>query len=140
MRTAVDGRYACIMEPGSILFETPEPEGREITTLRRLLEVNAAAIFALPASMADAGGGPETDPFEEWQHDELCLAFVNGKVAIVMACPDAEAARDDCTRPLHVLIDRLLRLETRYHIDAKGRGFLFSQPKLDFVTIGHAAP
>jgi hypothetical protein len=138
VRVATDGRYACVMEPGKILFETPEPEGREITTLRRVLEVNAPLIFTLPASMAADDGGPDADPFEGWDHDELCLIFINGKAAVVIACPDAESARETSTRPLHILVDRLLRLEVRYRFDAKGRGFFFSQPKLDFVTIGRA--
>jgi hypothetical protein len=138
VRVAADGRYACVMEPGTILFETPEPEGQPIVTLHRLLEVNGTQIFALPGAMAAEGEGPAGDPFEGWDHDELCLAFLNGKVAVAIACPDAEAARDAAFKPLQILMDRLLRLENRYRVNARGRGFFFGRPKLDFVTIGHA--
>src|SRR5687767_10989182 len=98
---AAGARYVCLMEPGTILFETPEPEGNEVMTLRRLLELQGAAIFALPAAMSDEGGpGPSEDPFEGWEHDELLLAFVNGKVALVVACASAEAAREPILKPL----------------------------------------
>lgn len=135
LRSMTDGRYACVMEPGNILLESPEAEGREITTLRRLLELNGAAIFALPAAMADDGPGPAEDPFEGWEHDDLCLVFLNGKVAVVMACADAEAAREAVAQPMRVMADRLLRLESRYRLDARGRGLFFGQPRLDYVTI-----
>jgi hypothetical protein len=138
IRAVADGRYACIMEPGTIHFESPEPEGNEIMTLRRLLDLGAARIFTLPEQMADdLGPGPESDPFEGWDHDELLLAFVNGRVAVVVACPDAEAARGAILDPLRALVDRLLRWKGAYRLDARGRGLLFGRPKLDFVTIGH---
>ena len=74
IRLSTSGRYACVMDPSTILFETPEPEGREITTLRRLLDLNAKSIFELPAAMAREDTGPAADPFEDWEHDELLLA------------------------------------------------------------------
>src|SRR5436190_22749572 len=87
IRVTASGRYACVMDPAAILFETPEPEGREITTLRRLLDLNAKVIFDLPASLARDDSGPDSDPFEGWEHDELLLVFLNGRVAVVLACP-----------------------------------------------------
>ena len=138
VRVAASGRYACVLEPGAVRYESPEPEGQPIATLRRLLELNGTAIFALPALMGDASGeGPAEDPFEGWEHDELCLAFLNGKVAVVIACPDAEAGRADAMKPLQILMDRLLRLEPAYRSDGRGRGFFLGRPKLDFVTIAH---
>jgi hypothetical protein len=134
VRVAASGRYACVMEPGTIRYESPEPEGQPIATLRRLLELNGSAIFALPALMGDAAGeGPPEDPFDGWGHDELCLAFLNGKVAVVIACPDAEAGREAALKPLQILMDRLLRLQPAYR--SEGRGFFLGRPKLDFVTI-----
>src|SRR5688572_27817029 len=136
VRGIAEGRYACIMEPGVVLFETPEAEGRERATLRRLLEVGAADIFALPEQMAAEGGpGPAADPFEGWDHDEILLIFVNGRVAVVVACADAEGSRDEVMKPLQALVDRLLRYKEVYRFDAKGRGVFLGRPRLDFVTI-----
>jgi len=140
VRVAASARYACVMEPGRILYESPEPEGQPIATLRRLLELNGAEVFALPGAMAqEEGPGPQADPFEGWEHDELCLAFLNGKVAVIIACPNAEAGREAATKALHILMDRLMRLEPRYRMDGRGRGFFFGQPKLDFVTVARRA-
>jgi hypothetical protein len=136
IRTLAEGRYACLMEPGVILFECPEPEAREIVNLRCRLELQAKEIFALPAAMSSEDGGPETDPFEGWEHDELLLAFVNGRVALVLACPRAEAAREEIERPLRALVDRLLRYREAYRFDLSGRGLFLGRPKLDFVSVG----
>jgi hypothetical protein len=135
IRVAADGRYACVMEPGTILFETPEPEGREIATLRRLLDLHSTSIFALPAAMEREGAGPETDPFEGWEHDDLLLVFLNDRVALALACGDAEAGRAAIEKPLRILVDRLLRYNPAYRMDQRGRGFFAGRPKLDFVTI-----
>jgi hypothetical protein len=137
MRELAGARYVCLMEPGKILFETPEPEGNEVMTLRRLLELQGAAIFALPAAMAGEGEGPSEDPFEGWEHDEILLAFVNGKVGIAIACASAEAAREPIMKPLKILVDRLFRYNESWRLTEKGRGLFFGRPKLDFVTIAH---
>jgi hypothetical protein len=137
LRDIAHGRYACVMEPGAILFEAPEAEGNEIMTLRRLLELHAPAIFALPAAMEAEGPGPEADPFEGWDHDELLLVFINGRVAVAIACPQAEANREALMKPLRALIDRLFRYKESYRLDAAGRGLFFGRPKVDFVTIAH---
>jgi hypothetical protein len=138
IRVTASGRYACVMDPSAILFETPEPEGREIATLRRLLDLNMKSLFELPAAMAGEDSGPAADPFEGWEHDELLLVFLNGRVAIVVACPDAEGSREVILTALTALVDRLLRYNESYRLNAKGRGLFFGRPKLDFVTIAHA--
>jgi hypothetical protein len=84
------------------------------------------------------GGGPESDPFEGWEHDELLLVFVNGKVALVVACPSAEASREPITKALHALVDRLLRWRSAWRLDERGRGLFFGRPKLQFVTVAHS--
>src|SRR5262249_35272634 len=114
IRLTAGGRYACVLDPRAILFETPEPEEREIATLRRLLDLGAKAIFALPAQVSSADAGPDADPFEGWEHDDLLLAFLNRRVAVVLACADAEAARDKIMPPLQALVDRLLRYDAGY--------------------------
>jgi len=115
VRQEAGGRYACLMEPGRILFESPEPEDREGWTLRRLLEERSAALFSLPHSMV--GEGPAEDLFEGWEQDDFLLAFVNGRVALAVACPDAEAVRDAVMRPLRALADRLFRFNETWRLD-----------------------
>lgn len=134
VRQEAGGRYACLMEPGRILFEDPEPEDREGWTLRRMLEERSAALFSLPKSMA--GEGPAEDLFEGWEHDDFLLAFVNGRVALAVACPDAEAVRDALMRPLRALADRLFRYNETWRLDEKGRGFFLGSARLDVVVVG----
>ncbi len=135
-RGLAGGRYACIVEPGGILFESPEPEEREAWTLRRFLEEKCTALFAIPKALAD-GTGME-DVFEEWHQDEFFLAFVNGRVALVVACPEAEPLRARAFPLLKVLADRLFRYNETYRLDAEGRGLFFGRPRLDIVVVGGA--
>lgn len=134
VRHEAAGRYACLMEPGRILFETPEPDEREEWALRRLLEERSAALFSLPGSMA--AEGPAEDVFEGWEHDDFLLAFVNGRVALAVACPDAETVRDAVMRPLSALADRLFRYNETWRLDEKGRGFFVGSARLDVVVVG----
>jgi hypothetical protein len=134
VRQEAGGRYACLMEPGRILFESPEPEDRAGWTLRRLLEERSAALFSLPHSMA--GEGPAVDLFEGWEQDDFLLAFVNGRVALAIACPDAEAVRDAVMRPLRALADRLFRYNETWRLDERGRGFFLGSARLDVVVVG----
>jgi len=134
VRQEAGGRYACLMEPGRILFESPEPEDREGWTLRRLLEERSAALFSLPHSMV--GEGPAEDLFEGWEQDDFLLAFVNGRVALAVACPDAEAVRDAVMRPLRALADRLFRFNETWRLDERGRGFFLGSARLDVVVVG----
>jgi hypothetical protein len=138
IRVTAGGRYACLIEPGSILFETPEPEGNEIATLRRLLDLHAKEIFTLPAAMDGTGPALEADPFEGWDHDELLLVFLNGRVALVLAGPAPDTAREKIAAPLRALVDRLLRYNRFYRLHPKGGGLFLGRPRLDFVTIGRA--
>ena len=138
LRHMVDGQYACVMEPDKVLFESLAPEAdHEDDTLRRIVERNGRLIFTLPQTVADETA-PADDPFADWDREEICLVIVNDKVGVLVACPDAEAAREDMMKPLKALVDRLLRLEGRYRLDRRGRGFFFGSPKLDFVTIGRS--
>jgi hypothetical protein len=136
VRQEAGGRYACLMEPGRILFESPEPDDRDGWALRRLLEERSAALFSLPKSMA--GDGPSEDLFEGWENDDFLLAFVNGRVALAVACPDAEAVRDAVMRPLRALADRLFRYNETWRLDERGRGFFLGSARLDVVVVGRA--
>jgi hypothetical protein len=134
IRQDAGGRYACIVEAKGVAFESPEPEGREVFALRRILEDNVVALFAIPAALAS--GAPMDDVFVGWEHDELFLAFINGRVAVVVACGDAEALKQRAMKALRALSDRLFRWNETYRMDAKGSGFFFGSPKLDLVVIG----
>ncbi len=136
IRGGAGGRYACVVEPKGIVFESPEPEGREVFALRRILEEKVAAFFAIPRRLAS--GEPMDDVFAGWDHDELFLAFINERVAVVVACPEAEPLKEQAMKPLRALADRLFRWNETYRMDAKGRGFFFGSPKLDLVVIGRA--
>jgi hypothetical protein len=136
IRQMADGSYACVMEPEKILFESLAAGGEEeADALRTIAERRGRLIFDLPAAMAE-DAGPSVDPFSEWEGEEICLVIVNDRVGLLVACPDAEGARAAMTEALRALVDRLLRLESRYRLDRRGRGFFFGSPKLDFVTIG----
>ena len=137
IRRDAGGRYACIVDPKGVAFESPEPEGREVFALRRILEDDAAGLFAIPAALAS--GAPMTDVFAGWEHEELFLAFINERVAVVVACGDAEPLKERAMTPLRALADRLFRWNETYRLDSKGGGFFFGSPKLDLVVIGRSA-
>src|SRR5262245_66687676 len=86
------GRYACLMEPGGILFESEAEGAEQGWMLRQFLKEKAAALFQVPEAM-DAGG-PSEDVFADWSEDQFLLAFVNRRVAVGVACADAEALRE----------------------------------------------
>jgi hypothetical protein len=134
IRVRSGGRYACLLEPGRVVFERAEPEWREAWMLRGLVERHKEALFAIPHSMAS--GDPIEDVLAGWDEDEFLLAVINGRVALVVACPEAEAARDGAFPILRALADRLLRYDERYRMDTRGRGFFLGRPKLDLVVIG----
>jgi len=136
IRGLAEGRYACVVEPKGILFESPEPEGREAWALRRFLEDKCAALFAIPRAMAD--GTDLDDAFEEWQQDEFLMAFINGRVALVVACPEAEPLRERAFPLLKALADRLFRYNETYRLDPEGRGLFVGRPRLDIVVVGGA--
>jgi hypothetical protein len=135
LRQQTGGRYACVLEPSGLLLESPGPddEGAD-PKLRAFLERNRAALFAIPAAMA--GQGPMEDAFEQWADDQFLLAFVNGRVAVVVACPDAERSRASAFEVLKVMADRLLRFDAKYRLDEKGRGLLFGRARIDVIAVG----
>jgi hypothetical protein len=135
LREAANGRYSCLLDRQAVLFENA-PEDSPGWALRRFLEERREALFNLPAAMA--GEGPETDVFEDWVEDDFFLAFLNGKAAVVVACPDAEALREPAQRLLKALADRLFRYEPRYRLDSRGRGFFARSAQLDVVVVARA--
>jgi hypothetical protein len=139
LRELGDGRYACLVEPGGILLEA-EPEGAEQGwMLRQFLKEKSAALFGLPEAM-DAGG-PTEDVFSDWSQDEFFLAFINRRVAVVVACPAAEHLREQAMRPLKALADRLLRYNQAWRLGPQGRGgFFMGRAQLDLVVVGREQP
>jgi hypothetical protein len=134
IRTLGEGRYACVLDAGAIVLESPEPADGRSFALRQLIEDRRAAILSIPQTLAD--NGPMEDVFTDWHEDEFLLAFLNQRVALVVACPDAEALKESGTQLWPVWADRVLRFDERYRIDPKGRGLLFGSPRLDLVVIG----
>ena len=134
IRTLGEGRYACVLDAGAIVLESPEPADGRSFALRQLIEDRRAAIFSIPQTLADEG--PMEDAFADWHEDQFLLAFLNQRVVLVVACPDAEALKDRATALWPVWADRVLRFDERYRIDPKGRGLLFGSPRLDLVVIG----
>jgi len=134
IRTLGEGRYACVLDAGAIVLESPEPADGRSFALRQLIEDRRAAILSIPQTLAD--DTPMEDVFSDWHEDEFLLAFLNQRVALVVACPDAEALKENGTELWPVWADRVLRFDERYRIDPKGRGLLFGSPRLDLVVIG----
>jgi len=123
-----------VLDAGAIVLESPEPADGRSFALRQLIEERRAAIFSIPQTLADEG--PMEDAFADWREDQFLLAFLNQRVVLVVACPDAEGLKDRAAALWPVWADRVLRLDERYRIDPKGRGLLFGSPRLDLVVIG----
>ncbi len=132
VREATGARYACIAERRGIRFESVVAAAEGVA-LRGFLEPRLAAIFELPAALA--GTGPEQDAFEGWSADDFVLAFLNRRVALLVACDEAEAAREQAERLFTTLADRLLRLEPSWRVDLKGRGLFFGRPQVDWIVV-----
>jgi len=138
VRALADARYACVLDTSGVRFELAEP--KEATwPSRQFLEARLAALFKIPEALA--GEGPGDDVFAQWESpagvvDEFFLAFVNGRVGLVLVCPEAERLREDLRKPLQVLADRLLRFNAAWRVDGKGRGLFLGRPRLDLIVIG----
>jgi hypothetical protein len=135
IRSSLGGRYACVLEPAGIRFESPAAADPGTQPLRRRLADRARDLFALPARL-QSDAEPIEDLFEGCAGDELLLAILNERVALVLDCPDAEAAREAVRKPLLALADRLFRFNPAWRMDRRGRGFFFGRPKLELVVIG----
>jgi hypothetical protein len=132
LRELGEGRYAALFDPKGVLLESPEDP-----SLRRLVEARAEALFRLPAALR--GQEEMGDVFEDWGDDEFFLAFLNGRVGVLVACPDAKRLEDESGKVLKILADRLLRLNPAWRLDERGRGLFFGSPRLDTVVIGRAS-
>jgi len=144
LRELGGGRYAALFDAKGVLLQSPEeglpsqagmPFGGD---LRRLVLSRTEALFGLPAALRAPGvpgGGDVSDIFEAWAQDEFFLAFVNGRVGMLVACPDAKRLESESGRLLEVMADRLLRFNPAWRLDERGRGLFFGSPRLDTVVI-----
>ena len=128
-----DGRYACLLDKRGVLLETPEPEDGRTTALRHVIVDRAAAILKIASALAE---DTDEDAFADWTEDEFLVAVLNERVALVVACPDAEALKAEADDPLRVLVDRLLRWQPAWRLDAQGRGIFVGRPRLDVIVVG----
>ena len=135
LRELGHGRYACLLEPSGIVLEREDENAEQGWMLRQFLKEKAAALFTVPEAMDS--GGPAEDVFADWSQDEFFLAFVNRRVAVVVACPAAETLRESAMRPLKALADRLLRYNQAWRLGPYGRGgFFMGRAQLDVVVVG----
>jgi hypothetical protein len=146
LRELGEGRYAALFDPKGVLLESPDDtaegarpreskrhsEGEWV--LRRLVQSHAEALFRLPGALHQ--GEEMRDLFEDLESDEFFLAFLNGRVGVLVACPDAQRLEDESGKLLKVLADRLLRFNPAWRLDEKGRGLFFGSARLDTVVIG----
>jgi hypothetical protein len=135
LRAAGEGRYACLLDGTSVLFESAE-DGEPAWALRKFLEERRLALFALPEAMA--GDGPADDVFEDWEQDDFFIAILNRKAAVVVACPDAETLREPAGPLLKILADRLFRYAPALRLDGRGHGYFFGRAQLDVVVVVRA--
>jgi hypothetical protein len=131
------GRYACLVEKTGIVLEFPEEEEGPVHALRRVIEARPAAILGLGAALAS--GAEMEDAFSGWAEDEFLVAVLNERVALVVACPDAEALKAVVDPPLSALADGLMRWKAVYRLDAQGRGLFVARPRLDVIVVGRPA-
>ncbi len=137
LRSLGEGRYAALFDAKGVLLETPVGGEQGEWVLRRFLDTHAGELLGIPSALHS--GAEMRDHFEEWGEEEFFLAFVNGKVGVLLACPDAGRVEQESSRLLRVLTDRLLRLNPAWRVDAKGRGLFFGRPRLDTVVVGRPA-
>jgi hypothetical protein len=137
LRELGEGRYAALFDRKGVLLESPA-ESSEGWPLRRLVQSRCEALFRLPAALH--GGEEMKDVFEDLETDGFFMAFLNGRVGILVACDDPQHLEDHSGKLLKVLADRLLRLDPSWRLDERGRGLFFGSPRLDTVVIGRPGP
>jgi hypothetical protein len=133
LRRLGDGRYACVLDPSGVLFDERDDDASQQWALRRFLEQHTGELLAIPGRLRSES--PPNDVFERWEEDAFFLAFVNGRVALVVACPDPAALEARAGPLLKALVDRLIRYNPAWRADERGRGFFFSRPRLDTVVV-----
>jgi hypothetical protein len=137
LRQLGEGDYAVLFDPKGALLESPDDTNGGEWVLRRLVQAHAEELFRLPAALR--ADGEMSDLFEDFGDREFFLAFLNLRVGVLVACPDAKGLEDASGKLLKVLADRLLRFNPVWRLDEKGRGLFLGSPRLDTVVIGRPA-
>jgi hypothetical protein len=133
LREAAGARYACVVDRSAVLFQSLEAEDEPAAWMvRQFLEPLIPALFSIPDSLA--GDGPPSDVFEGWEHDDFLLAILNTRTALVLACPDADAARTAVEPGFRLLADLLLRYKPAFRLDDQGGGVFFGRPRVDWIV------
>jgi hypothetical protein len=133
LRAHGDARYAALFDANGVLVESPAGGEEGEWVLRRFLESRGRALLEIPAALHS--GAEMQDQFEDWHEEEFFLAFVNLRVGVLVACPDAKRVEKGAERLLRALVDRLLRLNPAWRLDEKGRGLFGGRPRLDTVVV-----
>ena len=139
LRELGEGRYACLLEPKAVLLEDTDPDGPPAWPLRQFVDRHKARLFSIPAEL-HSDTGLEDDVFEDWEDDGFFLAFVNGRVGVLVACPDPAALEAESGRLMKIMVDRMVRYNQAWRADEKGRGLFFSRPRLDTVVVPRPEP
>jgi hypothetical protein len=137
LRELGEGRYAVLFDRKGVLLESPQDAG-EGWPLRRFVQSHTEALFHVPAALH--GGEEMGDLFEDLEGDGFYLAILNGRVGVLVACPDPQRLEQESGKLVKVLADRLLRLNPAWRRDERGRGLFFGSPRLDTVVIGRPKP
>ncbi len=127
------GSFAAVFDTRTIVAESAAEDASGAPALRRLLAGEAASLLRLPGALQR--GDEIGDLFASFEADEFLLAVVNGKVGLLVACVDAERLEQEAKRLLRALVDSLLRLDSTWRYDEKGRGIFVGSPRLDTVVI-----
>jgi hypothetical protein len=133
LRGLGSSRYAAVFDGKTVVCESPREASGDGEALGRLLRANAAALLRVPAALHS--GEEMTDLFSPFPGDEFLLAVVNGRVGILVACAEAARLEADSGRLMRALVDRLLRLDSGWRYDERGRGLFFGSPRFDTVVI-----
>ena len=127
------GSYAAVFDKRVIVLESASEASPGAASLRRLLQAEAEPLLRLPGALQR--GEAMSDVFAGFAADEFLLAVVNGKVGVLVACADAGKLEAESAPLVRALVDRLLRLDSAWRYDEKGRGIFFGSPRLDTVVI-----
>jgi len=133
LRALGSSRYAAVFDAAQLIAESPSEANEGEWALRRVLQGAAEALLRVPRALE--AGEPLEDLFADFGDEEFLLAVVNGKLGLLVACPDAGRLKAESAGLLPTLFDRLLRLDDRYRLDERGRGLFWGSPRLDTVVI-----
>ncbi len=133
LRRLGDGRYACLVDAQRVHFEAAEGD---VEGLREYVAARTEALFRLPQSLTDGEAGPGEDVFADWQaSDGFLLAFINRRVAAVVACPAPEALQEPALAPLKALAERVFEWRPSARGDGGALSLFVNRPRLDLVVV-----